>query len=69
MLLLKACPRCRGDLVVDRDPHGRFTKCLQCGFAKDIETPTARTPRQDADQSKTDPSAPVKAARKRARTA
>ena len=35
-LYFKACPKCGGDVVVDRDPHGRFFKCLQCGLLRDV---------------------------------
>lgn len=27
----KACPKCRGDMYLDEDAYGVFTKCLQCG--------------------------------------
>jgi hypothetical protein len=27
----KACPKCRGDMYLDEDSYGVFTKCLQCG--------------------------------------
>ncbi len=31
MYWLKGCPRCRGDLHNDRDSHGTYMACLQCG--------------------------------------
>jgi uncharacterized protein YbaR (Trm112 family) len=31
MVWLGACPRCRGDLLLDRDHYGEFVSCLQCG--------------------------------------
>ncbi len=31
MLLLKACPRCHGDLVFERDGHTGYLECMQCG--------------------------------------
>jgi transcription initiation factor TFIIIB Brf1 subunit/transcription initiation factor TFIIB len=31
MLWQKSCPRCRGDLVLDRDLDGPFIGCIQCG--------------------------------------
>lgn len=31
MLLLKACPRCGGDLSVDHDRDCGFLECVQCG--------------------------------------
>ncbi len=36
MMFLKACPRCRGDLVLEEDMYGRYIACLQCGFIRDI---------------------------------
>ncbi len=36
MLLLKTCPRCRGDLQEKSDVNGRFLSCVQCGFMKDL---------------------------------
>ncbi|MBI4233007.1 MAG: hypothetical protein HY686_01040 [Chloroflexi bacterium] len=36
MVYLKLCPRCSGDLFLDRDRHGAFMQCLQCGFIKDL---------------------------------
>jgi hypothetical protein len=38
MLYMKACPRCHGDIKLDRDTFGVFAKCLQCGFNKDFVT-------------------------------
>ena len=37
MLILKGCPRCKGDLKVDRDHDGTYLSCLQCGYIKDME--------------------------------
>lgn len=31
MLLLKACPRCHGDLTMDSDARCSYLYCLQCG--------------------------------------
>ncbi|HEX6122588.1 MAG TPA: hypothetical protein VFY89_05480 [Ktedonobacterales bacterium] len=31
MLLLKACPRCRGDLVLETDDDLAYLACVQCG--------------------------------------
>ncbi len=36
MLKLKACPRCRGDMHTNRDMHGAYTHCLQCGYMRDL---------------------------------
>ena len=37
MILLKACPRCRGDLKTEKDIYGEYRECLQCGYMEDIE--------------------------------
>ncbi len=29
----KSCPRCDGDIFIDRDLYGWFEQCLQCGYA------------------------------------
>ncbi len=28
----KKCPRCSGDLFLDREPDGWYEQCLQCGY-------------------------------------
>lgn len=35
MLMMKACPRCSGDLLRTRDPHDgdAMFSCVQCGYA------------------------------------
>ncbi len=38
MLLLKACPRCRGDLIVEQDRYGPVIDCLQCGYEGELRT-------------------------------
>ena len=32
MIYYKSCPRCRGDVRRDRDSHGEFASCFQCGW-------------------------------------
>jgi hypothetical protein len=41
MMFLKACPKCRGDISIQRDQHGQFVQCLQCGLLGDV--PKSRT--------------------------
>ena len=36
MLYFKPCPRCRGDMKLDRDLYGSYKLCLQCGYMIDI---------------------------------
>ena len=31
LVLLKACPRCSGDLQRGEDMYGHYDKCIQCG--------------------------------------
>jgi len=35
MIYFKACPRCKGDMVVDKDQYGHYMECLQCGYETD----------------------------------
>ena len=39
MVIFKACPRCRGDMHVNRDFYGDYRECLQCGLMEDIVSP------------------------------
>lgn len=34
---IKACTRCHGDLYIDRDINGRYEKCLQCGYSRELK--------------------------------
>ncbi len=38
-MLLKGCPRCRGDIHVSWDVYGRYWDCLQCGYMLAIDDP------------------------------
>ena len=38
MLRLKGCPRCKGDIVLDKDHYGWYEHCLQCGYLRDLES-------------------------------
>ncbi len=37
MFHFKACPKCKGDMYLDRDPYGSYLKCMQCGRLVDLE--------------------------------
>ena len=39
MLELKACPRCKGAINVNRDMYGSYRQCLHCGYMKDVASP------------------------------
>jgi hypothetical protein len=37
MLRFRCCPKCRGDVMLDKDYYGWYEQCLQCGFLRDLE--------------------------------
>ncbi len=37
MFYLKACTKCRGDLILEQDAYGDFLKCMQCGTLIDVD--------------------------------
>ncbi len=37
MWKLKSCPRCGGDMFIDRDIYGWYEKCLQCSCQHDLK--------------------------------
>lgn len=49
MIRFKACPKCGGDLYVNKDNYGTFVNCMQCGYLKDVteETQAPRAPIQE----------------------
>ncbi len=32
------CPKCGGNVYLDRDHYGWHEECLQCGYAHDLQT-------------------------------
>ncbi len=36
---LKSCPRCGGDLYIDRDINSWFAQCLQCSHWRELGGP------------------------------
>ncbi|OGO23478.1 MAG: hypothetical protein A2144_00165 [Chloroflexi bacterium RBG_16_50_9] len=32
------CPKCGGNLYLDKDWHSWYEECLQCAFMRDLET-------------------------------
>ena len=43
MLFLKACRKCRGDIMLDSDIYGEYARCLQCGLLTDLAPIYERT--------------------------
>ncbi len=37
MLKMKACPRGKGDLIIERDRYTWSEECLQCGFERELK--------------------------------
>jgi hypothetical protein len=33
---LKSCPRCKGDVFLDRDQSGWYEQCLQCSYSREL---------------------------------
>ena len=61
MVILKACPRCHGDVHKQRDKDGLYTACLQCGHVVYIAGVRRAF---DWMKGKQNPGRPRKAARK-----
>ncbi len=34
----KACPKCRGTVIVERDWHGTYGSCIMCGYVHEVLT-------------------------------
>jgi len=50
---LKGCPRCRGDMVLDRDEWGSYEQCIQCGYLLDVPNAVKATPSSGEESSAT----------------
>ena len=49
MFYFKACPKCGGDMYLERDAYGSFQKCLQCGRMIDLELTSVLTAKPERD--------------------
>ncbi len=38
MFKFRACPKCHGDLIVDKDQFGWYEECIQCGYNRDMRS-------------------------------
>jgi hypothetical protein len=34
---LKSCPKCKGQLLLEKDNYGLYQQCLQCGYLHDLQ--------------------------------
>jgi DNA-directed RNA polymerase subunit M/transcription elongation factor TFIIS len=35
---LDSCPKCKGQLLLEKDNYGLYQQCLQCGYLHDLQT-------------------------------
>ncbi len=33
----KVCPRCEGEIRIDRDEYGWYEQCIACGYLRDLK--------------------------------
>ena len=45
MVQVTVCHRCKGTMVRERDLHGWYEQCLQCGYLRDLENVVAKSNR------------------------
>ena len=36
MMFLKGCPKCSGDMHLNKDLYGQYVTCFQCGYMKNV---------------------------------
>jgi hypothetical protein len=34
--ILGGCPRCHGDVYIEKDNEGSYERCLQCGYVRQV---------------------------------
>jgi Zn ribbon nucleic-acid-binding protein len=60
VIRLKSCPKCKtGDITIDRDHHGWYEYCIQCGYQSDLIRVAESEPKK-APVSKKRPTLPPK---------
>jgi len=69
MLFLKCCPRCKGDVYLNKDTYGHFVECLQCGFSRDLPDTIGKVPAEAPDRPEEPVARPVAATDERLRRA
>lgn len=38
MINFKCCPKCSGDVLLERDSYGWYEQCIQCGYLRDLQS-------------------------------
>ena len=51
---LGSCPKCKGYLMLEKDTHGLYEECLQCGYSHDLQTVAAVNMEQDKSKQEID---------------
>ncbi|MEE8420910.1 MAG: hypothetical protein V3R92_05575 [Dehalococcoidales bacterium] len=52
MVRFKSCPRCKGDVLLDRDVYGWYQQCLQCGYQRDLKNIVKTRPQRAPEAEK-----------------
>ena len=54
MVMFKACPRCHGDMHINRDIYGDYKECLHCGLMEDLPSaiPVLAVPKAEPKKKK-----------------
>ena len=66
MWKLKTCPRCHGDLFIDKDyTGGWFEQCLQCGFRREMKAIVEPMRKQPAPETERLPGSGIDTPEKR----
>jgi hypothetical protein len=67
VIRLKSCPKCKtGDLTIDRDHHGWYEYCIQCGYTSDLIAVVDSGQKQKPSSDKKQPTLPSKGNQKHA---
>jgi len=53
VIRLKSCPKCKtGDITIDRDHHGWYEYCIQCGYHSNLIRVAESGQKQDSNGKK-----------------
>jgi Zn ribbon nucleic-acid-binding protein len=53
VIRLKSCPKCKtGDVTIDRDEHGWYEYCIQCGYQSDLISVAESAPKPTSGSKK-----------------
>ena len=54
MISFRKCPRCNGDILLDKDHFGWYIECLQCGYLQDLQAIHRSTIKTETESTHTD---------------